>query len=168
MIEICEISKAIENYYNATKTLREIIKTNPLIFSKTALGPGSIAEYDSAIYLKKKYTDCKVTFGHGSQRGWDLLVENNSTSIRIQVKCVDEHSGNRKITFSNKAFDQLIVLSLGDYLVPMQAFLFETIDCLKKARTLTLPSSNNPAQRGSDVFRTDAKNISHEFWESME
>lgn len=161
-------SKAIEKYHAATSALREVVEQYPELFPKSSIGPGIIAEYDSAIYLKKKYYGCKATFGHGSQRGWDIVVECESVKIRFQVKCVDENSSNRVVRFTNKSFDQLIILSLGDFFVPSQAYLFDDVTFLKNVGSLSVPSATDKRKFGSTWFRTNARNISKEFWASME
>lgn len=159
---------AIERYHAATKALREVVLDYPEIFPKSNIGPGFIAEYDAAIYLKKKYVAGNIAFGSGSQRGWDIAVEFGSAAIRFQIKCVDEGSNNRRINFSNKSFDKLIVLSLGDFFVPSQVYLFDDAACLKNVRSLTVPAVRGDRRRGSDLFRTAAQDITCEFLESME
>ena len=57
---------------------------------------GCIGEYWAMRYARKQWPNNNCSFGHHSQTGWDIAVE--QTDTRIQVKTVSEWSQTRSLS----------------------------------------------------------------------
>lgn len=167
-----EIDNAIVRYKKAYKELWQLARNNPDVFPSGPIGCGSIAEYDVKKYLVRAHQGAVVRFGNSNQKGWDVEVAlHDGNSIRYQIKSVSPFNMNRRTTNLVKGFDRLIVLSLGDYFVPDQAYLFEDSSIFfgsPKIRNLTTPIADSRRKTGSKVFHQYAIDIKDELLSAIE
>ncbi|SMN10925.1 hypothetical protein SPBRAN_1100 [uncultured Candidatus Thioglobus sp.] len=76
---------------------------------------GSIREYYAYKYLESLHPDATLEYGHTSQKGWDIKVDD----IFVQVKTVSEYSKTRTIsTIHKEEWDELHLLYLNKSLYP--------------------------------------------------
>lgn len=166
-----EIDKAVFGYADAYYELWTKIQKHPSEFPRSAISCGTIAEHYAKKYLEKIHTDAVVKFGSGNEKSWDIEVTTQKgLSIKYQVKSSSIFNENRKITALVCGFDRLIIVFLDGRFFPTEVYLFNDASIFyhpKKISFLTIPDSNSPRKRGSNIFQFAIK-INDPFFESLE
>lgn len=161
------IDEALNNFGKAYYELKSIIDKCPELFPSSVVSCGTIAEFYSILYLQHTFPAAQVTFGNGSQKGWDIRVAlPNGVSQLYQVKSTSAFSKTRTISKPTRGFDVLVVTELDADFNPAAIYKFEgksVISQLLGSGKLIVPDRNIASRRGSRVFQF-ATDISLDFF----
>ena len=165
-----KLHEALDEYSASYYKLKAIIDEHPKLFPSSVVSCGTFAEFYSIVYLRHVFPDADITFGHGSQKGWDIRVHlPNGQRVLYQVKSLSGFAKTRVIARPIRGFDILLVLVLDADFYLSTAYLFEgneTIKLLVGSSGLTVPDTGNPRRPGSVVFRM-SRDISSEMHNAL-
>jgi hypothetical protein len=160
------IDDALNSYGKAYYELKSIADLYPDLFPSSTLSSGTIAEFYAMLYLRHSFPDAQISFGHGSQKGWDIQVAKRDGEIKLyQVKASSAFSKSRDIARPTRGFDVLLALALDADFNVSAAYAFEGNEIVQKlvrCSCLIIPDTSVKSRRGSAIFR-EAKDISQDF-----
>lgn len=157
--EVTKIREAIDAYASAYAKLENWQRESPLLQigdQKT----GCIGEFYVYLYLKRQYPNATIEYAHHSQKGWDILVDDDNHKLWIQVKTVSAYSEERRISPIHRGWNELHLVYLNRELKPEGFWIISDSAIVREGMPLKGKACPKPGEAG-----TGSKDI--EFGENL-